>query len=218
MSLPKPKQRSDETIHLILDASAAIFAEMGFAGARMDEIARRAGVNKAMIYYHVGDKAALYAAVFQEAIERNGAILDTAIKKESSCAGRLQAVVATIAQIAASTPHLPRLLLREAASGGANLPEPVLKGIAGIFQKVREILAEGVTQGHFRSVDPLLTHVLIIGSIMFLTSAEPMERRIASLAGLPFAAGALSTEAISRHVADLLLHGLQAAPPRKRGA
>ncbi|HVR42592.1 MAG TPA: helix-turn-helix domain-containing protein, partial [Thermoanaerobaculia bacterium] len=40
----------------ILDVAAAVFAEQGFAGARIDEIARRAGVNKAMLYYRVGNK------------------------------------------------------------------------------------------------------------------------------------------------------------------
>ncbi|HSN67988.1 MAG TPA: helix-turn-helix domain-containing protein, partial [Thermoanaerobaculia bacterium] len=38
----------------ILTAAAAVFAEVGYAGARVDEIAERAGVNKAMLYYHVG--------------------------------------------------------------------------------------------------------------------------------------------------------------------
>ena len=53
----------------ILAAAAEVFAEKGFDGAGVDEIARRAGVNKAMLYYHVGDKAALYGAVTIEFLE-----------------------------------------------------------------------------------------------------------------------------------------------------
>ncbi len=41
---------------LILDAATAVFAEKGFDGARVDEIARRAGVNKALIYYYFESK------------------------------------------------------------------------------------------------------------------------------------------------------------------
>ena len=52
-----------QTRERIVGAASAIFADKGFAGARVDEIARRAGVNKAMLYYHVGDKQALYTAV-----------------------------------------------------------------------------------------------------------------------------------------------------------
>jgi hypothetical protein len=50
------------------------FAGEGFAGARMDEIADRAGVNKATIYYHVGDTAGIETAAaagdFTDEIER----------------------------------------------------------------------------------------------------------------------------------------------------
>ena len=49
----------------ILDAASAEFAERGFAGARVDEIAARAGVNKAMLYYRIGDKQTLYNAVLR---------------------------------------------------------------------------------------------------------------------------------------------------------
>ena len=44
--------KSDKTITLILDAATRIFAQYGFDGARMDAIAKAAGINKATIYYH----------------------------------------------------------------------------------------------------------------------------------------------------------------------
>ena len=50
----------------ILAAAALEFAERGFAGARVDRIARRARVNKAMIYYHFKSKRALYGALLRE--------------------------------------------------------------------------------------------------------------------------------------------------------
>ncbi|MGK2855839.1 MAG: TetR family transcriptional regulator, partial [Thermoanaerobaculia bacterium] len=52
----------------ILEAAADVFSESGFEGARVDEIARRAGVNKAMLYYRVGNKDELYEAVFRRAL------------------------------------------------------------------------------------------------------------------------------------------------------
>ena len=47
----------------ILDAAAEEFAGQGFAGAKVEAIAKRAGVNKAGLYYHVGNKEKLYEAV-----------------------------------------------------------------------------------------------------------------------------------------------------------
>jgi AcrR family transcriptional regulator len=65
---PDPKAR-------ILAAAAEVFAQIGFAGARVDDIAARAGVNKAMLYYHVGDKERLYTAVLVEVLDRGSAAL-----------------------------------------------------------------------------------------------------------------------------------------------
>ncbi len=47
----------------ILKAAARVFAEKGWSGARVDEIAAEAGLNKAMLYYRVGDKEELYRRV-----------------------------------------------------------------------------------------------------------------------------------------------------------
>jgi TetR/AcrR family transcriptional regulator len=59
-----PRQRdADATRRTLLDAATSVFAEHGFAGARVDEIAARAGVNKRMIYAYYGDKEGLYREV-----------------------------------------------------------------------------------------------------------------------------------------------------------
>ena len=47
----------------ILEAAAEEFGRAGFSGAKVDAIARRAGVNKAGLYYHLGNKEKLYEAV-----------------------------------------------------------------------------------------------------------------------------------------------------------
>ena len=73
----------------ILDAATDIFAEAGFNGALMDEIARRAGVNKAMIYYHIGAKEALYAEVLHGVIghvaDSISACIETGATPKQNC-------------------------------------------------------------------------------------------------------------------------------------
>jgi AcrR family transcriptional regulator len=53
----------------ILAAAADVFAESGFAGARVDAIARRARLNKRLLYHYVGNKAALLEAVLERAAQ-----------------------------------------------------------------------------------------------------------------------------------------------------
>lgn len=54
----------------ILEAAKKEFASKGLAGARVDRIAAQAGANKRMLYYHVGNKDALYLAVLEGAYEQ----------------------------------------------------------------------------------------------------------------------------------------------------
>ena len=53
----------------LLAAATKEFARYGFGGARLNRIAKTAGANKRMIYYHVGDKEALYLAVLEGAYD-----------------------------------------------------------------------------------------------------------------------------------------------------
>src|SRR5258705_2440445 len=82
----------------ILAAAALEFSERGYAGARVDRIARRARVNKAMLYYHFGSKRALYRAllrqIFSGAAERLQAIADSAAPADK----KLERVIAVLAQ------------------------------------------------------------------------------------------------------------------------
>jgi AcrR family transcriptional regulator len=60
-------QRSERTQQLILAAAEVEFAEGGLAGARVDVIAEKSGVNKQMIYYYYGSKEDLYLEVLERA-------------------------------------------------------------------------------------------------------------------------------------------------------
>ncbi|WP_382420704.1 TetR/AcrR family transcriptional regulator [Fodinicurvata halophila] len=62
-----PRRRNPvETRRALLDASIAEFAENGLAGARVDAIARRAGVNKQLVYHYYGSKDELFTASLEE--------------------------------------------------------------------------------------------------------------------------------------------------------
>lgn len=61
------KQDPDAVQANILEVARKVFAEEGFAGARVDEIAKRTATSKRMIYYYYGDKEGLYRAVLEDA-------------------------------------------------------------------------------------------------------------------------------------------------------
>ena len=190
----------------ILAAAGDVFAESGYAGARIDDIAERAGVNKAMLYYHVGDKESLYSAVLTATIERGTASLQEAVARGKTPGARLQNVVDALADFGTSNPKFVPIMLREIASGGKTLPNDMLARMAGVFRIVADVLAEGVRGGAFRKTDPLLTHVSIVGSLMFLVASTPVRERLAKTQGLPVKH---TPKDIARHVGTLFLRGLE---------
>ena len=194
----------------IVGAASAIFADKGFAGARVDEIARRAGVNKAMLYYHVGDKQTLYTAVLTRNLERVEAALAAALETEGSASARLQAVIAAIVGILHTIPDHPRMMLREIAAGGANLTPEVLRHMLGVLEVVGGLLAEGREAGELRNTDPVLTHLSIVGAALFLASINPLRERAAEL-GIALDLPATETD-IAGLLGDLVLHGVSAVP------
>jgi AcrR family transcriptional regulator len=194
----------------ILDAASDLFARRGFAGARVDEIAEIAGVNKAMLYYHVGDKRALYTAVLMRNFDRVATALGEARHRQGTVVERLRQVIAALTAVVTRHPDHPRIVLREVASGAANLSPEVLARMLEVVDLVRELLSEGMASGELRTTDPLLTHLTLVGAVVFLTSVRPLRQRAVAIApdrGLPD----LDTD-LAGFIADLLLNGLAAHP------
>lgn len=186
--LRKPRQGNPATRNALLAAGLAAFADRGFDGARVDEIARAAGVNKALVSYHFGGKLGLFRAI----VDR---VLDTILGRVAPLRDpqgpadlRLREFVRVWGELAGEEPAVPPMMLRELLSGGAHLGEDQLRRVLGVFELVREIIAQGVKQGRLRPVDPLLTHLSLMGSLMFFFATAPARERLLAQRRLPVAA------------------------------
>jgi AcrR family transcriptional regulator len=205
-----PSTRDLDRRDRILDAASAIFAERGFEGARVDDIAARAGVNKAMLYYHVGDKTALYSAVLLRNFGRVRVVLDEALAAGGTARQRLEAVITALTRMVQRHPDHPRMMLREIASGAASLEPEVLAAMLEVVGVVRALIAEGTAAGEFRAIDPVLTHLTLVGAVVFLNASAPLRDRAAAL-GPPFSLPEPTTD-IAPFIKEMLLDGLAAGP------
>jgi TetR/AcrR family transcriptional regulator len=167
-------ERKSETVERILDAAKDVFSEVGFAGARVDEIARRAGVNKAALYYHIGDKKALYAEVIHDIIGTAAERLMRMIKEAKTPEEKIKTYIRTLAATVDKNPQMPRIMMREIASGGTNLPEIFFHDLFSILGTLSGIIDKGKEDGEFIETIPMIVHFMIMGAIIIYKTIVPV--------------------------------------------
>ena len=159
-------------------AAATEFAARGFAGANVDRIARAAHVNKAMIYYHFGSKAALYREILGDMLRAVGERVRAVAASDATPEEKLRQFVAAIAEAADARPHFPPIWFREIADEGAHLGAETLQEVAAVLHGLMAILQEGIRMRRFRKVNPLLVHGGIVGPLLMYFASGPLRRRL----------------------------------------
>src|SRR6478609_8420589 len=101
----------------VFASAASQFSSRGFNGVSTDDIARDAGVNKAMIYYHFADKLALYRAIVCEGLQAMGETVGAIAACAQAPAEKLDAFVEAFVRMTEMRPWMPAIMLREIAEG-----------------------------------------------------------------------------------------------------
>jgi TetR/AcrR family transcriptional regulator len=208
----RDKRDPHATRRALLEAGAHLFPEKGYDGVSVEEIARRAKVNKALISYHFGGKRGLYVAGLESAFAEMAARLVAIEADTAEARDGLHRLLGAFEKMTRERPDFPALFLRDAVSSGIEpAVVPHLLKIVGVTRRLAE---RGVREGVFRRVDPLLLHFGLVGSLAFFfgTAAARHEARAAGL--LPFASP--TPKAFIRHVEEMTLRGLTPAPPAVR--
>ncbi|MEO6236342.1 MAG: hypothetical protein ABIQ52_05040, partial [Vicinamibacterales bacterium] len=121
--------------------------------------------------------------------------------------GKIRAFVEAIAREAEARPHFPPIWFREIAEGGTHLDDGITRTVAGIVKRLAGIVREGVKEGKFCPVDPLLVHGGIVGPLLLYYASAGVRRRMAR-AGVKGADAYKSSEVIA-HVQRVALATLE---------
>jgi TetR/AcrR family transcriptional regulator len=168
------KKNKSKIYARILASATKEFADKGFAGARMDEIAKKAKINKAMIYYHIGDKEALYNAVLNSTFGNMATMMNKNIVLDKEPAENLHIYIQTVSETIRENPNIPPIMLRESASGGKNLPEGVIVSLTSIMEILAQILKLGVEKNEFHQASSFMIHFMIVSPLIFLQQMEAL--------------------------------------------
>jgi len=117
------KTKSDQTKEKILGAALHEFSVHGLAGARVDEIAKSAGVNKAMIYYHFESKEALFNELFQSEMEYlKQEITSLLQQRDTTSVTDMSLAMKGLLKYVAGKKKLLNVLISETARNDSQLP------------------------------------------------------------------------------------------------
>jgi len=203
-----PARDAEATKQRILKASRAEFARCGYSGARVDRIARAARTNKRMLYYHVGNKDALYLEALEAAYADIRAAEQQLRLEEMEPLAAIERLVRFTWDYFLTTPyfiallntenlHKARHIKRSRHIGNMNSP---------VVATVGRILEEGVRRALIRpGIDPLQLYISIAALCYFYLSnvhtlTAVFDGRLKDQPAL---------DARVAHVVDLVLNGLR---------
>ncbi len=203
------QEKKEDTLRRILEAAREVFAEVGFAGARVDEIARRASVNKATIYYHIGDKEALYTRVLHDVFSGAARRISKTMQAARDPEEKLRNYVRKMAQTVGRHPHVPPIIMRELASGARNIPDVVADDLAGILGMLDGILREGAGQGVFIEANALIIHIMVVGSIISVRNLNSIQAKHPDLPEFFKNVAMDNAEDLAEQVERIILQGVK---------
>jgi len=108
----------------------------------------------------------------------------------------------------ARRPHFPAMMLREVLAGGAHLAPEVVPYLVRVLGAVRRIVEHGIRDGTLRPVNPIFTHLSLVGSLLFFFATTAFRERLAETLDATFLTPPASEYV--RHVQEVIARGLAA--------
>jgi TetR/AcrR family transcriptional regulator len=157
----------------IFDAALRVFHKKGLAGARMQEIADEAGINKSMLHYYFRSKEQLFSQVFFQSFRKfMGSVLPL-LNEPNTWEEKIPVVIEHYAQVMQNSPHLALFVineLRQNTDGYSSFikDNPLLNTVF-VAQ-----LKQAMQNGEIRTVQPMQIWLTITSNIIFPFITEPM--------------------------------------------
>jgi AcrR family transcriptional regulator len=173
------REKSEETQKQILDAAKKIFAAKGLAGARMQEIADEAGINKALLHYYYRNKEKLFEQVFEGAIRKLLGPLASFMADDSELFTKIRNLCHHYYTVLNEYPFIPIFVLSEASAN----PDRFLRlmkfeGVVEAKEKTRMQIEQCIKDGIIRPIDPRELLWNIMSLCIFPIVSRPIAGKI----------------------------------------
>ena len=162
----------------ILEAARGEFAQHGFGGARLQDIAERAQLTHPTLLYHFGSKEGLYAAVIEQAMQDWAGMTSLAISDDRDGFARVAALIDAGFEFFSTHHDFVVIWRREAIEGGGRLEQAMADHMRPFLEQAIAFLRREVAAGRLREHDPVELMQTVYGAVLSFFSDSGFRARL----------------------------------------
>ena len=170
--MSKVKDSTTETT--ILNAAKHIFQHKGMVGARMQEIADEAGINKALLHYYFRSKQLLFEAVFKKAFSMLAPQLNEVMNADTSICEKIKKFSGNYISFVIKHPYLPNFIIQELNRNPEFVKNIITEKSFPNIKKFRKQINEKVAEGVIRPIKAEQLFINIMSLNIFPFMAAPL--------------------------------------------
>lgn len=191
----------------IIEAARQVFIRKGFAGARMQDIADEAGMNKALLHYYFRSKEKLFEVIFREAFDTLIPRVEDLFSSDLDFFDKIRGLTKVYINMATENPYLPLFVLNQMHAD----PDHFKKAFGATAHRIpypliKQQISEAVKQGLIRPIEPHQLIMNILSLCLFPFVARPMFQLTMQVTDAGFRE---MTEARRESVAEFIIQAIR---------
>lgn len=168
------KTKDTNTEENILNAAKRVFHEKGMDGARMQEIADEAGINKALLHYYYRSKQLLFEAVFKNAFKLLAPQLNKVLNSDDTLNDKIKNFTKNYISFTIKYPYLPNFIINELNRNPEFVQKLTSEKHFPTITKFKQQVLENVTNGTIKPIKPEHLFINILSLNIFPFIASPL--------------------------------------------
>lgn len=166
--------RGEQTRQRILEAAEQVFAELGYAEARLEDVAQRVGIRRPSLIYYFADKQALYDEVRTHIYQALDTATATRAHRQDDAFARLDTLLDSWLDFMVARPSAARIILRNTVEVRPRIPS-VRRSSESALVSFELAVREGQAKGQFDpAADPVLVLMMVGNSILHYVCSGPL--------------------------------------------